>query len=173
MAAKTVYLGLGSNVGDREAWLRFAVQQLPLAGVRVVKASSLYETEPMYLREQAAFLNMVVQGETELFPRQLLFKMQDVERQAGRKRSVANGPRTLDVDILLYGRFSLSLPGLTVPHPKLLERRFALQPLLEITPDLRHPVSRRPLRDALAEVGEQRVRVVSGVDWLAGVQQSV
>jgi 2-amino-4-hydroxy-6-hydroxymethyldihydropteridine diphosphokinase len=165
VAEKTVYLGLGSNVGDREQNLRTALGLLEEAGVHVQRTSSLYETEPMYVRDQPWFLNMVAEVCTELMPVQLLGRLQEIERQLGRKRghrgaSASKGPRTLDLDILFYGRFIVTTSQLEVPHPRIEERRFVLEPLVELAPELRHPVSRRSMRELLAEVTGQQVRRV-------------
>jgi len=157
---KTVYLGLGSNVGDREATLQAAIDELHSREVCVRRLSSVYETEPMDLRGQRWFLNLVAEVQTDLFPLQLLARTAKIEQHLGRRRMVAKGPRTIDIDILLYGNFVVRMPNLVIPHERLGERRFVLLPLLELTPDLRDPVSRRPLRDLLAEVSGQVVRKV-------------
>lgn len=156
--AKTVYLGLGSNIGDRERMLEAALAALEAAGVRIRRVSPVYETEPQDLREQAWFLNLVAEAETDLFPLQLLQTIGKIERQLGRKRTVAKGPRSIDIDILLYGNFIIDTPQLTVPHPRLAERRFVLAPLADLAPDLRHPVSRRSVREMLSGITGQSVR---------------
>ncbi len=156
--AKIVYLGLGSNLGDRERMLEGALAALDAAGVRVRRVSPVYETEPQDLREQGWFLNLVAEAETDLFPLQLLQVIGRIERQLGRKRSVAKGPRSIDIDILLYGSFVIDTPQLAVPHPRLAERRFVLAPLADLAPDLRHPVSRRTVREMLAGITGQNVR---------------
>ena len=147
----TVYLSLGSNLGDRKSHLDRALEQLPHVGVEVKRLSSVYETEPVGLRAQPWFLNLVVKGETELFPLQLLGRLQSIEIAMGRRRSaVSGGPRTIDVDILFYGNFVIESDELIVPHPRLTERRFVLEPLMEIAPDLRHPVFHLTVRELLA-----------------------
>jgi 2-amino-4-hydroxy-6-hydroxymethyldihydropteridine diphosphokinase len=147
----TVYLSLGSNLGDRKAHLDRALEQLPPAGVEVKRFSSVYETEPVGLRAQPWFLNLVVEGETDLFPLQLLRRLQSIEVAMGRRRSAANGgPRTIDIDILFYGNFIIESEALIVPHPRLAERRFVLEPLMDLAPDLRHPVSHLTVRQLLA-----------------------
>jgi len=156
--SKTVYLSLGSNLGDRARNLRTAIEGLARAGVAVRRVSSIYETEPLELADQPKFLNLVVEAETALMPRQLLARTARIERELGRKRTVAKGPRTIDVDILFYGSSVINAPNLIVPHPRLAGRRFVLEPLAEIAPDLRHPVTRRTVREMLAEVSGQKVR---------------
>jgi 2-amino-4-hydroxy-6-hydroxymethyldihydropteridine diphosphokinase len=116
----------------------------------VRRVSSVYETEPVGVRNQPWFLNVVVEGETELFPVQLLERMQAIEIRLGRRRPAEQGPRTMDIDILLYGDFRIERRDLTVPHPRLSERRFVLEPLVELAPELRHPVSRVTMRELLA-----------------------
>ncbi len=156
--AKIVYLGLGSNVGDRERMLEAALEALEAARVRIRRVSPVYETEPQDLREQAWFLNLVAEAETDLFPLQLLQTIGKIERQLGRRRTLPKGPRSIDIDILLYGNFVIDTPRLTVPHPRLAERRFVLAPLADLAPDLRHPVSRRTVREMLAGTTGQTVR---------------
>lgn len=155
---KTVFLSLGSNLGDREQHLRDAVRSLDNEEIRVVRQSSIYETEPQDVREQPWFLNMVVEAETTLFPLQLLHRIQKIERALGRKRLVAKGPRTVDIDVLLFGNSVISSGPLEVPHPRMTERRFVLAPLAELAPDLRHPVTRRTVREMLAGLSGQSVR---------------
>ena len=126
------YVGLGANLGDREATIRAAVAALP--GVSAV--STLRETDPVGFTDQPRFLNGVAALETELAPRELLDVLLEVERRLGRERRERWGPRTIDLDLLLYGGETLDEPGLTVPHPRLHERRFALEPLAELDPEL-------------------------------------
>ena len=134
---KTVYLGLGSNLGDRAANLELAIAGLAAAGVHVVRRSSLYATEPVGSGPQHWFLNSVVEASTDLLPRQLLRATQQVERGLGRRRSLRNAPRTVDIDVLFYGASVVSLPGLEIPHPRIAERRFVLEPLAELAPEAR------------------------------------
>ena len=154
---KTAYLSLGSNIGDRERNLRRAIERLESQGVRVVRRSSLYETEPRDLRGQPWFLNAVVEVETSLFPVQLLARIHKIERELGRKRTIPKGPRIIDIDILLYGRFLIDTAELQIPHPRMTERRFVLEPLAELAPDLRHPLTGQSLRDLLAGTAGQVV----------------
>jgi 2-amino-4-hydroxy-6-hydroxymethyldihydropteridine diphosphokinase len=143
------YVGLGANLGEREPTLREALARLDAVdGVRVVAVSSFRETEPVGLLDQPRFLNAAAELETTLAPRALLDALLAVERVLGRDRSVEArwGPRTIDLDLLLYGDEEIDEAGLTVPHPRLGERRFVIEPLLELDPELSLPDGRR-LRD--------------------------
>ena len=141
------YVGLGSNLGDREARIRAAIMALP----GVVAVSVLRETDPVGVTEQPAFLNGVVALETELSPRELLESLLAIERSLGRERRERWGPRTIDLDLLLYGGETVDEPGLTVPHARLHERRFVLEPLADLDPELVIPGHGR-VRDLLAEL---------------------
>jgi 2-amino-4-hydroxy-6-hydroxymethyldihydropteridine diphosphokinase len=145
---KTVYLSLGSNIGDREENLRTAIARLGELG-DVLAVSSLYETEPVEFTSQPWFLNCAVALRTELMPRVFLSKVQAIEQQMGRRRIQPKGPRTLDIDILLFGNSVIQLPELQVPHPAMHERRFVLEPLAEIAPELRHPVFKKTVHEML------------------------
>lgn len=134
-----VFISLGSNIGDRENNLRDAIAALPELGVQIKKVSSIYETEPVDLLEQPWFLNCVVEGETTVPPEVLLKELRELERRMGSKKLVPRGPRLIDLDILVYGRQTINLPELQVPHPRMHLRRFVLAPLAEIAPDLKHP----------------------------------
>jgi 2-amino-4-hydroxy-6-hydroxymethyldihydropteridine diphosphokinase len=158
--SKTVYLSLGSNLGDRERNLRDALDLLAEFGLRVLRVSSFYETEPQGVPDQRWFLNAVAEAETDLFPKQLLARLQRIEQQLGRRRLKPKGPRTIDIDILLYGGAAIDADELQVPHPRLAERRFVLEPLAELAPELRHPVTRRTVREMLKAVAGQQVRRV-------------
>ena len=155
---KTVYLALGSNIGDRESNLRAAIENMASAGILVVRESPIYETEPVGYTAQRWFLNMVVEAETALFPLQLLTRTGKIERALGRVRTIPNGPRTIDIDILLYGTAVVRTPRLEIPHPGMHERRFVLAPLADLAPDLRHPVSRKTVRQMLSEAPPEAVR---------------
>ncbi len=155
---KRVYLGLGSNLGDRRAHLERALGEMRALGIEVLRVSSLYESEPVDWSEQPWFLNCVVEAETEHMPRQLLHKLQCIELRLGRRRSARRGPRTIDIDILLFGEHVMDTEELTIPHPRLARRRFVLEPLRELAADLRHPLSRRTMAELLAEVPD-RTRV--------------
>ncbi len=155
---KLVYLGLGSNLGDREALLKSALDKLQSPKLRLLRVSNLYETEPIGLREQAWFLNLAAEFECDLFPRQLLQRCLRVERELGRKRTVVNGPRSIDIDILLFGSTVIKTADLEIPHPRFRERRFVLAPLAELNPTLRDPVTGRTIAEMLNGLRDQTVR---------------
>jgi 2-amino-4-hydroxy-6-hydroxymethyldihydropteridine diphosphokinase len=157
---KIVYLGLGSNMGDREALLRSALAELDRPDLKLRRVSSLYETEPIGFREQAWFLNLAAEFETELFPKQLLLRTRKIEMAMGRRRTIENGPRTIDIDILLYGNAVIQTEELEIPHPRYRDRRFTLAPLAELSPDLRDPVSHRTMAEMLADLTGQSVRKI-------------
>jgi len=142
------YIGLGANLGDRAAMLRAAVEQLAAEpGIEVVAVSPLHETEPVGYTDQPRFLNAAAAVETELLPRDVLDRLLGIERRLGRTRDGPRfGPRTIDLDLLLYGNERIDEPGLEVPHPRLHERLFALEPLLELDPQLELP-GRGPLEE--------------------------
>jgi 2-amino-4-hydroxy-6-hydroxymethyldihydropteridine diphosphokinase len=143
---KVVYLSLGSNLGNREANLRTAIEKLKEIG-NPVAVSAFYETEPVEVQSQPWFLNCAVKLDTEKMPRQLIAAILALEQEMGRQRKQQKGPRTIDIDILLFGSSVIEIPSLTVPHPKMQERRFVLEPLAEIAPDARHPVFKRTIRE--------------------------
>ncbi|HEV3009704.1 MAG TPA: 2-amino-4-hydroxy-6-hydroxymethyldihydropteridine diphosphokinase [Burkholderiales bacterium] len=131
------YVGIGSNLDDPRTHVLQAFKELDqLPHTRVVKRSSLYRSAPMGHTEQPDFINAVARLETGLPAERLLAELQEIEARHGRSRSFANAPRTLDLDVLLYGEVALALPGLTVPHPRMHERAFVLKPLVEISPEL-------------------------------------
>jgi 2-amino-4-hydroxy-6-hydroxymethyldihydropteridine diphosphokinase len=148
-----VAVALGSNCGDRRAHLDYAVSTLRtlLANLTV---SKYYDTIPVGVSgPQALFLNAVAVGDTTMSARALLDALQAIEHQRGRERPYPNAPRTLDLDVILFGDAIVEEPGLKVPHPRFRERRFVLQPLAEVAPDLRDPVSGKTIADLLASVG--------------------
>ncbi|MGA2739882.1 MAG: 2-amino-4-hydroxy-6-hydroxymethyldihydropteridine diphosphokinase [Bryobacteraceae bacterium] len=155
---KTVYLGLGSNMGGREAMLQAALRALESPRLHIVRVSPVYETEPMDVPGQHWFLNLVAEAETDLFPLQLLHQTSRIEAQLGRRRITPKGPRTIDIDILLYGNAVVSMPALEIPHPRFRARRFVLAPLADLAPDLRDPVTRKTVRELLGELRGQSVR---------------
>ena len=158
---KLVYIALGSNLGDRAGNLRLAREQIEAPDLRVLRASSIYETAPRDVEDQPWFLNQVIECETDLFPRQLLGRLQKIERAMGRKRTIVKGPREIDLDILLFGNAVVKIPELEIPHPRLAERRFVLEPLAELIPDKKHPGTRRTVREMLAVVISQVVRKIT------------
>jgi len=139
-SAPQAFIALGANVGDRETNLLAARRGLEARGFRVTAMSSLYLTEPVDAPPQEWFLNAVAGGETALTPEALLRACLDTEREGGRLRDVPRGPRTIDLDLLLYGSEVRQAAGLVLPHPRMHERRFVLVPLAEIAPGARHPV---------------------------------
>jgi 2-amino-4-hydroxy-6-hydroxymethyldihydropteridine diphosphokinase len=148
----TAFVGIGSNLGDREGHLRDALELLAAEeGIEIVSVSVLRETEPVGPVEQGPFLNGAAQVTTELPPRELLERLLDVEQRLGRVRRERFGPRTIDLDLLVYGDEVVDEPGLTLPHPRLHERRFALEPLAELAPGLVLP-GRGPVSALLAEL---------------------
>lgn len=150
-------IGLGSNLGERREHLRRAARALAAVGT-VAGVSSVYETAPVGGPAQGPFLNAVVVIDTALSPLDLLTEILAIERIEGRERRKRWGPRTLDLDILLYGRIVVDLPGLTVPHPRLRERRFVVEPLLEAWPDVVLPDGRKPELDPEA-AGQEVTRL--------------
>src|SRR4051812_2774896 len=166
MSAELAYLSLGSNLRDRLQNLLRASSELAQAGVEMVRSSSIYETEPQDFGEQPSFLNMVLAVRSELSPLPLLRLTQSIEARMGRLRSgIPKGPRLIDIDILLLGAFIVQDERLIIPHARMLNRRFVLEPLLEIAPDVRHPGTGGLIRDYLPGVSDQKVRPI----WAAPV----
>ena len=156
---KLAYLGLGSNLGDREEALRAALKKLEGPGVRLLRVSSVYETEPIGFSNQGWFLNLCAEVETTLFPKQLLQRTQRLEREMGRRRTVKDGPRIIDIDILLYGNAVVHTADLKIPHPLYGERRFVLAPLAELKPTLRDPETGKSVTEMLGNVQAQKIRL--------------
>jgi len=150
-----VYVALGSNIGDREKTLRAAIDLMNgVEGISVLRVSSFHETEPVGGPPQPNYLNAVAEVETDLPPAGLLAELQRIEHHLGRTREVRWGPRTIDLDILLMGDTIVNEPDLTIPHPRMHERRFVLEPLCELAPDAVHPVLKKTVRELLAGTGE-------------------
>lgn len=151
-----VYIGIGSNLGDRVLNCLGAIRRLQEGGVRILKTSSLYETEPHGDPSGPWYVNCVVMGETALEPRELLFFLQSVERGLGRRSKGGWLPREVDLDILFYGDRIVREEGLIIPHPLLHLRGFVLRPLVEVDPDLVHPVEGRCIRDLYYDLKDDR-----------------
>jgi 2-amino-4-hydroxy-6-hydroxymethyldihydropteridine diphosphokinase len=148
------YIGLGSNLGEREAMIRLALDDLArLPATTLLRASSLYDTEPVGEVDQPNFLNAVAELDSELTARQLLWNLMLIEKRLGRIRTQRWGPRTMDLDLLLYGALVVDEPDLQVPHPELTRRSFVLVPLVELDPLLVHPVTGETLLSHLSRLG--------------------
>lgn len=154
---QNAYVGLGSNLGDRAGYLLRAVRGMLDAGLDVIRLSSIYETEPVEYESQPAFLNMVAElrGSTLPSPEQILARLLRIEYTLGRIRDVRMGPRTIDLDLLIFKDQRLNTDFLTIPHPRLHLRRFVLVPLNELVPKLVHPVLEKPISELLAETKDE------------------
>jgi 2-amino-4-hydroxy-6-hydroxymethyldihydropteridine diphosphokinase len=154
VAVPTAYISLGSNLGDREQQLRRAIALISERLGMVEKTSSFYDTAPVGITDQPRFLNGVLKLQTELPPEEVMRALLSIERELGRDRakSIPKGPRTIDLDLLLYDNLVVSTPELTVPHPAMHERTFVLEPLAEIAPDAIHPVFIRSVAELLGEL---------------------
>jgi 2-amino-4-hydroxy-6-hydroxymethyldihydropteridine diphosphokinase len=155
---RQVYLSLGSNLGDRLAHLQTAIEKIHKPDFQITRISSVFETAPMDVRHQPVFLNIVVEAQASLFPMRMLHRMQKIELEMGRRRMAPKGPRVIDIDILLHGAFVVNTPTLQIPHPRMHERRFVLEPMAELASELRHPVTRSTIRQLLAATSRQFVR---------------
>jgi 2-amino-4-hydroxy-6-hydroxymethyldihydropteridine diphosphokinase len=149
-----IFIGLGSNVGDRHFYLQNAIELLQL---KVLRNSSLYETEPVGYLDQSWFLNSVILIETDITPVELLLRCQQVENRLGRKREIPKGPRTIDLDILFFHQLILDTPQLIVPHPAIQDRRFVLEPLEEIAPAFMHPVWNKTVSQLLHDCPDKSI----------------
>ena len=163
-----VFLALGSNVGRRPDNLRAALHEIEREpGIRVVRVSHLYSTSPVGYTDQREFINGVLELKTRLSPASLFERLEEIERRLGKSTPFRNGPRRIDIDVVLYGLRQVGGRGLDIPHPRMQSRRFVLQPLAEIAPRLVHPVLRRAAAHLLAELGAgDRVRPWG--TWVAG-----
>ncbi len=160
MKEHIVYLALGSNLGDRLANLKEAIGSLtPQLDVKA--KSSVYETPPWGYADQPKFLNQVIRAKTYLEPEQLLKHLKRLEVALGRKESFPNGPRLIDIDILFYDELVLYSPALVIPHPRLPERAFVLQPLMDLDPELVHPVNKKSVREMLATCKSEGITKVA------------
>ncbi len=150
----TVYIGIGSNMGDRRANCLHAVKLMNESGIVVTKESSLYETEPWGMKEQPMFINMAVIAETDLSPESALGALKCIEKKMGRQEAARWGPRCIDLDILFYDDRIITEKDLRIPHPLLQQREFVLVPLSEIAPDKLHPVLKKTVRHLREELGD-------------------
>jgi len=155
---QNAYVGLGSNLGDRAGYLLLAVRGMLDAGLDVIRLSSIYETEPVEYEQQPPFLNMVAElrGSTLPSPQQTLARLLRIEYSLGRTRDIRMGPRTIDLDLLIFKDQQVETEFLTVPHPRLPARRFVLVPLNELVPGLVHPVLQKPISELLAQTTDQK-----------------
>jgi 2-amino-4-hydroxy-6-hydroxymethyldihydropteridine diphosphokinase len=149
-----IFIGLGSNLGDRKRYLQNAIDLLQ---VKVLQNSSVYETEPVGYLDQSWFLNLVIQIETEIPPEELLLRCQQVEERLGRKREIPKGPRTIDLDILFFHQVVINAPHLILPHPAIQDRRFVLEPLNEIASEFIHPVLDKTVSQLLHDCPDESV----------------
>jgi 2-amino-4-hydroxy-6-hydroxymethyldihydropteridine diphosphokinase len=151
--ARLAYLSLGSNVGNREAHLRDAIARLARIG-KVIRVSSFYETEPVEFTDQPWFLNCAVALETSATPQELMKAILQIEEEMGRRRVQKKGPREIDIDILIFEDEVIESEGLKIPHPAMSQRRFVLEPLAEIAPEVRNPVMAKTVEELLRELPE-------------------
>lgn len=144
---KTIYLGMGSNIGDKSENLKLGLQQLRKNEIEIIKISSLYETAPVGYLDQDNFYNIVLEARTEKTPEELLVCLKSIEKNMGRKKTVRFGPRNIDIDILLYEGVVLNSDILTIPHERMTERAFVMVPLSEIAPNVIHPIYLKPIQE--------------------------
>jgi 2-amino-4-hydroxy-6-hydroxymethyldihydropteridine diphosphokinase len=152
----TVYIGIGSNLGSREENCRAAIRHLIHNGIKVLQLSSKLETAPWGVEEQPEFINMAIKAETDLQPEELLELLKNAEVELGRAPGPRWGPRVIDLDILLYNSLVMKTAELEIPHPLIAEREFVLKPLVEIAPDIIHPVLQKSIKELLAEITKNK-----------------
>jgi len=168
MVKRDVYIGLGSNLGDRRANLRRAVELMEREGIEILSESSIYETEPVGYKEQGWFLNSVVKAHTGLSPTRLWKKLEKIEKEMGRKREVRWGPRIIDLDILFYADLVWEGKKLRIPHSELHKRRFVLVPFKEIAPKFVHPVLKKTISELLRDLKDSsQVRILDSSGLVA------
>lgn len=155
-----ISIGIGANVGDRVFNIREAIRQLSLSSIHVVSTGFLYQTQPMYLSDQPLFLNTAVKASTVLSPQEVLIQLKAIESRIGRIKTVRNGPRTIDLDLLFYGDRLISDPDLIVPHPRLSERMFVIAPLRDIDPDFLHPVTKLSINQIYTSLERDAMRTL-------------
>lgn len=172
MPATRVFLGIGSNLGDRAANIKSACDSLLLL-LSDIEQASLYETLPQEVIDQPPFLNTVVTGRTAIEPAELLTETAEIERRLGRERSreLPKGPRTIDIDLLLFGEQQIETDNLVVPHPRMTARKFVLVPLLELAPELRHPSTGLPFQGYLESLGPQGIYYFSASGYSRGISE--
>jgi 2-amino-4-hydroxy-6-hydroxymethyldihydropteridine diphosphokinase len=156
MNTNTVYIALGTNIGERQKNIQLAIQAIQ-SQVRLLAQSSVYQTAPVGYLDQADFLNQVIKVETQRTPETLLWFLKEQERDMGRMKTFRDGPRVIDLDILFFNELELELPDLQIPHPRLHERAFVLVPLSEIAPEFVHPILKLSVSQLLAKVGSEGV----------------
>ncbi len=147
----TVFIGIGSNLGDREENCRNAIKLLIERGIKVTKLSPKLETDPWGVKDQPKFINVVIEAETDQEPSDLLNVLKNIEAELGRRGEIRWGPRVIDLDILLYDTQVIKTNGLEIPHPGMRDRDFVLKPLAKIAPDIQHPVFRKSIKELLHE----------------------
>jgi len=161
-----VFLGLGSNLGDRVETIRKAKEMVSsIPGVSVAVSSSLYVTEPVGISDQPMFINAVLEIETDLSPEELFFELKDIEAKLGRTETIRWGPRVIDIDILLFGDRIVEEEDLTIPHPEMAKRGFVLVPLCEIAPEIKHPRLKKKIKELVDRLGD-----ISGVEKIEEAQ---
>ena len=148
------YIGIGSNLGNREENCQKAIALLIKKNIKITKRSSLYEIEPWGVKEQPRFINMAVEIETNLEPAELLKVIKEIENSMGRRKGIRWGPRVIDLDVLLYDDLILKTGELEIPHPAIKDREFVLKPLSEIAPDKIHPIFKKSIKTLLIELLE-------------------